>query len=506
MATRLPAPAWAVLGTLALVKLGLHLATSEGYGHFRDELYYLASTEHMAWGYVEHPPLSIALLWLSRALLGDSLLAVRFLPAVAGSATVLVAGLFARELGGGARAQGLAALCVLTTPFHLAIAHFYSMNAFDVLTWAALGWIAARALLREQPRLWLLFGAVAGIGLLNKISVGFLGFGLAVGLVLTSQRRWLASPWLWLGGATAFVLFAPHLAWQIEQGWPTLEFQANARAEKNVALSAFEFAAQQILMGNPVLLPVWATGLWALLAGPGFAALRPLGIVYPVLFVLFVATNAKVYYLAPIYTMLFAVGAATAEPFLARRPWRTPVAAALIVAFSLPAVPITLPLLSQEDLVTYSRALGMEPPATEKHEQGALPQSFADMHGWEDLVDAVARVAAELPPEERAGSIVLATNYGEAGALEVLGAGRELPPVVCGHNSYWEWRPATIDGTVIALRRSREELLRWFDSVERVDTVRCQWCMPYQNEAPVHLARGLRVPPEQLWLEIKRFQ
>ena len=235
-------------------------------------------------------------------------------------------------------------------------------------------------------------------------------------------------------------------------------------------------------------------------------ALRPLGIVYPVLFVLFVATNAKVYYLAPIYTMLFAAGAAAAEPFLARRPWRTPVAAALIVAFSLPAVPITLPLLSQEDLVTYSRALGMEPPATEKHEQGALPQSFADMHGWEDLVDAVARVAAELPPEERAGSIVLATNYGEAGALEVLGAGRELPPVVCGRNSYWEWRPATIDGTVIALRRSREELLRWFDSVERVDTVRCQWCMPYQNEAPVHLARGLRVPPEQLWLEIKRFQ
>jgi hypothetical protein len=127
------------------------------------------------------------------------------------------------------------------------------------------------------------------------------------------------------------------------------------------------------------------------------------------------------------------------------------------------------------------------------------------MHGWQELVDSVERVVALLPSEERRRAVVFATNYGEAGAVEVLGAGRDLPPVVCGHNSYWEWRPDKIDGPVIALRRSREELLRWFDSVERVDTVRCRWCMPYQSDAPVHIARGLKVPPDQFWREIKRY-
>ncbi|MBW2267285.1 MAG: glycosyltransferase family 39 protein [Deltaproteobacteria bacterium] len=505
MAPPLRDTSWAALGTLALAKLALHLATSTGYGHFRDELYYLASTEHLAWGYVEHPPLSIALLWLARTGLGESLLALRCLPALAGAATVIVTGLLARELGGGSRAQFLAALSVLVTPFYLAVGHFYSMNVFDVLLWATLGWLAARILLRSEPRLWLVFGLVAGIGLLNKVSVGFLGFGLVVGLALTPQRRWFSSPWLWLGGGIAFVVFLPHLFWQIQHDWPTLEFQANARADKNPTLSPFEFAAQQFQLGNPVLLPLWLTGLGGLLASRRLAAVRPLGIAYAVLFVLFVATTAKAYYLAPIYTILFAAGAVISEPVLARRTWRMPVAAAVAVFGSLPALPVALPVLSQERFIAYSRAIGLEAPVLERHEQGSLPQNLADMHGWRELVDTVERVVASLAPEERRRAVVLATNYGEAGAVEVLGRHRGLPPVVCGHNSYWEWRPATLEGPVIALRRSREELERWFESVERVDTVRCRWCMPYQKDAPVHVARGLKVPLEQFWREIKRF-
>jgi hypothetical protein len=236
-----------------------------------------------------------------------------------------------------------------------------------------------------------------------------------------------------------------------------------------------------------------------------FAPVRALGIVYPVLFCVFVASNAKVYYLAPIYTILFAAGAVFVEPVLTRRNWLTPAAAALVVLGSLPAIPIALPVLSQEGVVAYSRTIGLEAPAMETHEQGLLPQVFADMHGWPELIDTVERVSATLPPEERARSVILATNYGEAGAIDVLGVGRGLPPVVCGHNSYWEWRPQAIDGPVIALRRSREELEQWFETVERVDTVRCEWCMPFQNDAPVHIARGLKVPLEQFWREIKRY-
>ena len=291
--------AWPALIALALLKLALHFATSDGYGYFRDELYYLASTDRLAWGYVEHPPLSIAMLWLSLNLLGESLLAIRFLPALAGAATVLISGLLARELGGGSRAQLLAALATLITPFYLAIAHFYSMNVFDVLAWVTLVWLAARILLRGEEKLWLAFGVVAGLGLLNKISVAFLGAALVAGILSTPQRHWLANRWMWLGGAVAALLFLPHVIWQVLNDWPTLEFQANARAGKNLALSAVEYGGQQIMLGNPVLLPLWLAGLIGLIFSQRLRAVRALGFVYPLLFVLFVLTTAKSYYLAP---------------------------------------------------------------------------------------------------------------------------------------------------------------------------------------------------------------
>lgn len=285
------------LAGIAFLKLAFHLATVRGYGLFRDELYYLASTDHLAWGYVEHPPLSIALLALSRTVLGDSLIATRWLPALAGAATVFIAGLIVRELGGGRRAELLAALAVLIMPTYLAMGHFFSMNGFDIFFWALLSWIAVRVLLRDESRGWLAFGVVAGIGLMNKISVGFLAGGLTLGLVLTSQRSQLLRPQLWLGGIIALLIFLPHLVWQVQNDWPTLEFQSNARADKNLSLSALDYASEQVLMANPVTLPLWLAGMGGLLFGGRLARLRPLGFVYPVLFVLFVSQAGKAYYL-----------------------------------------------------------------------------------------------------------------------------------------------------------------------------------------------------------------
>jgi hypothetical protein len=495
---------WPLAG-IAFAKLAFHLATFRGYGLFRDEFYYLASTQHLAWGYVEHPPLSIALLALSRGVLGDSLFATRLLPALAGAATVIIAGLIVRELGGGRRAELLAALATLIMPTYLAMGHFYSMNGFDIFFWAALSWIAVRTLMRDQSRLWLVFGVVAGIGLMNKISVGFLAFGVALGLLLTSQRSHLLRPWIWLGGAIALLIFLPHLLWQMQFDWPTLEFQANARAGKNLSLSAFEFASEQVLMANPVTLPLWLAGLGGMLFSARLAKIRPLGLVYPILFVLFVTQAGKTYYLTPIYTLLFAAGAIVLEPVLGWRQWLTPALATAFAVAGIVILPIAVPVLSPESLIDYTRAIGIAPPALEDQEQGALPQIFADMHGWQQLVDTVERVAASLPADQRQRAVVLATNYGEAGALEVLGSALDLPPVVSGHNSYWLWPPESLDGPVITLRRTREELEPWFEHIERVETIQCQWCMPYQNDSPVHIARGLKLPFEEFWLEIKRY-
>jgi hypothetical protein len=501
-------PATRSLALLALAKLLLHLATSSGYGFFRDEFYYLACTEHLALGYVDHPPLSIALLWLSRAILGDSLLAIRFLPALAGAATVFTTGIIARELGGRRAAQMLAALAAFIAPLYLALNHFFSMNAFDLLFWVLLAYLAVRMLARNEPRLWLAFGAIAGLGLENKVSVAFLAFGLVVGLLATPQRRLLASRWLWIGGALALLLFLPHLFWQVREGWPTLEFVANAQAEKILPLTPLEFGLQQIVLVHPLNLPLWLGGLAALLVTPRLARFRALGWAYLAVFALLAIQQTKAYYLVPIYPLLFAAGAVQLEAFCLRRRWAwgIPAAAALLATGGAATLPMAVPVLPVETYVAFSASLPFGEPAAERHELGALPQFFADMHGWEELAETVARVQRGLPPGERAGVRVLTRNYGEAGAIDFLGRSRGLPPAISGHNSYFLWGPGDFSGEVlIVLGRSPEELAEWFESVELIDTVRCTWCIPHQDGVPVYVVRKLVVPVEEAWQRLKRF-
>ena len=498
-----------VLALIALAKLVFHLATSRGYGIFRDELYYIACSQHLALGYVDHPPLSIVLLWLSRHTLGDSLPALRFLAALAGAASVFVSGLIARELGGRRGAQVLTALAVFFAPVFLAFSHFFSMNVFDLLFWAVLELLAVRILQRDEPRLWVPFGVVAGLGLQNKYSVLFFVFGLSVGLSLTPQRRQLASPWPWIGGGLAALIFLPHVWWQVRTGWPSLEFMARASAEKNLPISPLAFFLQQILLLNPVLFPLWLAGLLALLFAPALARVRALGWAYVAVFVLFVTQRAKVYYLAPIYPVLFAAGAVILERWCARRAWHwpLPIASAVTVVVGLILVPMAVPVLPVETFLAYQRVLGLSQPQMERNARAELPQVFADMYGWTELVDTVARVYERLPAEQRGRAVVLVRNYGEAGAIDFLGAPRGLPRAISGHNNYWLWGPGDLqrDDTVIAVGLSREELLTGFETVEPADTVRCQYCMPYENNVPVHIARGLRAPVAELWQRLKRF-
>lgn len=497
-----------LLGLLACARLVLHLATVAGYGIFRDELYYLACADHLALGYVDHPPLSILLLWAERALLGDSLLAIRLLPAFAGAATVFVTGLMARELGGGRGAQVLAALAAFFVPFFLATSHFFSMNAFDVTFWAVLLLLAVRILGRDEPRLWLLFGLVAGLALQNKYTVGVLGVGLGVGLLLSGQRRHLRSPWLWLGGALALAILAPNLLWQILHGWPTAEFMANARAEKIQPIGILEFLAGQIVLLHPLSLPIWIAGLASLLFSSRLRPFRALGFAYVVMFATVLLQGGKVYYIAPAYTVLFAAGASTIDAYVVARGqrWVTTACALVLVLGGLAALPAALPLLPVESFIAYSRAIKIGEPQTERHERGVLPQLFADMHGWEELVDTVERVHRGLPPEDRDKVVVFARNYGQAGAIDFLGSKRGLPPAISTHNTYYLWGPGRYTGgVVIVLGGSEAELAEWFERVERADTVRCDYCMPHENDVPVWICRGLRIPVEEMWARLRRY-
>lgn len=520
----------AALVTLPAVKLVVHLASLRGYGVFRDELYYLASTDHLGWGFVDHPPLSIGLLAVVTGLLGDSLPVVRLVPALAGAATVLVVGLTARRLGAGAFGQAVSMVVVLAAPLYLALHHIYSMNALDVLVWALAAYLLLGVLERPGLGRWLLLGLLLGLGLQTKISVLWLGAGLAVGLVATRRgRRLLATPGPWAAGGLAALLFLPYVLWNAAHGWPTLEFMANAATFKMVARSPVEYLAELALVMNPLTLPVWASGLAFLLAG-GFRRVdgadragRPLPgdvrilgwAAVTVLLILLLAGTAKVAYAGALLTWLFAAGGPAVEAGLGRFLGRKPLGhgavrgavLALLAASGALLAPLALPLLPVEGFLAWSRTLGVTPPAEERHEMGPLPQFFADMHGWEEMVAEVERAVATLPPEERERAVVFGQNYGEAGAVDVLGRHRGLPPAISGHNSYWLWGPppGARGDVVIVLGDDRESLEELFHRVERAGTVECAYCMPYEDGLPVWIARDLRGDLRELWPAVKSF-
>ena len=284
---------------LAGVKLAFHLWIIHGYGWFRDEFYYIACGEHLDWGYVDHPPLVALVTATTRAVLGDSIVAIRLPAALAGPATVIVTGLLAYELGAGRFGQGLAALAVLVATIYLPLQHILSMNAWEPLLWSGVALFVVRGLDRGGLRDWAFAGVLAGVGLQNKHSMLFFGFALLVGLALSPARRTLWTRGPWTMGLVAAVIFLPNVVWEARHGWPTLEFMQHARTFKNVALPPLAFVGQQALVMNPVNAVVWVSGLGWLLFAAAARGWRFLGWAYLALLALFIATGGKDYYLAP---------------------------------------------------------------------------------------------------------------------------------------------------------------------------------------------------------------
>lgn len=498
----------ALLLYLAGIEVLVHLWTSGSYGYFRDELYYIACSHHLAWGYVDQPPLSIFALALTHKLLGDSMFAIRIPVVLSGAACVFLTGWMARELGGGRFAQGLAALSLLVMPTALVFSSFFSMNAFDLLLWIACVLILIRMIRKGEPKLWLAFGLVAGLGLMNKISMGFLGFGVVVGLLLTPQRRLLLSRWAYVGGTLAFALFLPYVVWQLHHDFATLEFMHNATAYKNVALSPGAYLLEQLGTTNPLALPVWGAGLGFLLFARAGRPYRALGLAYLAILVLLIALHGKAYYLAPAYPMLFAAGAVFYERFAQEAPrrWLRPVLAILLVVGGAGGALLVLPILPPNDYVQLAHRLGVEIPKEERGAVGELPQILADRIGWPNLVATVARVYDALPPEDRARASILASNYGEAAAVDFFGPRYGLPAAISGHNSYWLWGPGDATGdVVIAVGFPKEDLEAEFEQVEQVATIVSPHARPSETDLPVYVCRRSREPIREAWPRVKNF-
>jgi len=497
---------------IACTAFVLMAAFHAGYGYFRDELYYLACADHLAWGYVDQPPLSIALLAAWRWLFGDSLHAIRVPAALAISATSFLTALMARRLGGGLYALWLSALSVVAAGMLLGSGRSYSMNPLDIVLWTASLYICVRVLAGDSPNLWLVFGAVVGLGLLNKYSIGFMCAGLAVGLLLTRGRRQMATAGFWGGVLVACLLFLPHVLWEVQNGFPSLEFMHNASQIKNAKIGLGEFIRGQFDGMNYMNGPLWILGLCFYFFHPEGKRFRALGWMYVVVFCIMIAGNGKVYYLSASYPVLLAGGAVFLEKFLrghaASRAWRAlrVVYPGLIVALLGVGLPFMLPVLPVEKFIAYEKALGLTPKSEEVSSVGELPQYYADQFGWEEFAAAVAKIYGTLSPEERKQCVIFVRNYGEAGALDFFGKKYGLPPALCAHNSYWMWGPGERTGNIAIivghdrlLRDNLNDLNRRYARVELAGATECRYAMPYENGRLIFLCRGMNTTFQALW-------
>ena len=493
---------------IATVKLLLQLVTDGRYGYFRDELYYIACSRHLAMGYVDQPPLIAALVWLELHIGGASLNALRFLPAVAGAALVVIAALLAREMGARKFGTWFAALATACIAIGFAMNYLMTMNAFEPLLWMICAYIVVRIINAGNQKLWLWFGAVAGIGLENKYSMSIFGFALVIGLLLTPQRKAFQKRWIWIGGLVALAIILPNLLWQVRHDWPFVELMRNVHAsESNVAINPLQYFAQQIILVGPVLFPIWLAGLLYLFFGRE-GRYRALGWAYVVAFMVIVVLKGKNYYLAPAYAMLLAAGAVAIEKFLekVRRAWLKPAMVAVILLQTAMLLPLTIPILSPKGLAEYIRELPIQLPLTQRSFRGeTLPQQFADQFGWRGMTSAAARVYDALPPAERAEACIFGENYGEASAINFFGERYGLPPALSGNQTYFYWGPGKCTGAVLIVLGSEPQ--RWRALCEKVD-VATELDDPYGmliEDRPVLVCHALKMNLQLAWPQWKNW-
>jgi hypothetical protein len=487
---------------LAATATLIHFLCNGRYGYFRDELYYAACGQYPAWGYLDHAPLAPWIAQLSRKLGGDSLFALRFVPALAGAAKVLLAGWMAREMGGRKFAQVFAAVLTLVAPIYLTFDNFLSMNSFEPVLWMTCAAIVLRILNGGDQRLWLLFGVVAGIGLLNKHSMLFFGSGLTIGLMLTPARRVFRPPWIWIGAGIALLIFLPNLMWEVREGFPTIALLRHVVGGKYATVSAWEFLWQQTLLTLPIAAPVWLGGLWFLFADLRGRKYSVLGWAYMVVLAEMLWLHGKIYYLAPAYIMLLAAGAVWMEglEWVADRPWVRTALIAMFVTAGAVAAPLAMPVLSVEWAIRYARFWDVQAVRVENVPQDELPQLFGDMFGWEEQVSAVARVFHGLPQGEQERAALLAYNYGEAGAIDYFGGRYGLPRAISGHNQYGLWGPRKhMMDVVVAIGFPRSYLEQFFGEVTPAGQVNPKHALPEERNLTVYICREPRQPVGEMW-------
>jgi hypothetical protein len=498
----------AIIGYLFIFKILFHLLHPE-YGYFRDELFYIAISDQFSFGNLDVLPLTPLFLKLFTTIFGYSIKSLHFASSLCGAFSLLLACLITRELGGKKYAILLTGLFVLFSGF-LIFGAIFTYDSLDFLIWVFTIYLLVRIIKENNPKLWILFGFVLGFGLLNKLTILFLGLAIFVSLWFVPQRIYFKSRWIWMAGIIALLFSIPFVIWQSQHNWYFLDVAAGYSGGLAYVASFPEYLWSQILPNNIFSFPVWVTGLGLLLFSSKWKPYRLFGFMYVFLFFLFFFMEAKFYFLIPMYSILLAVGSIKIEEFFENREiQKTKIKFVRIilpityVLLSMPLLPMVVPILPVEQLVKYTSVLGVDAGVrTENNQITQLPQHIADRFGWEEMVDQVAGVYDSVRSELKDEVGILTGNWGQAGALHLLGRKYNLPEPVSLHGWYYfeTLRTHEIKDNYISIGLSQDGLKTIFEEVIPYGIYTHPYCMPYENNKPIYLCRKPKYDLKEYWL------
>lgn len=489
-----------LLAYLALTDFIFHMLFAGNDGYFRDELYYIVSgTQHLSLGYVDFPPFIAYVAALLGFISKDSLISIHVVPALVESLLVFVTGMIARELGGGRKAQLLAAISTLVTLDFLAFGSIFTPDSFDSLWWSLLAYLIIRIIKRKEPKLWIVAGLVVGVGLFTKLTMFFFVASLLISfLVIPSSRKYLRSKWIPIGGLISVAFILPMTYWNFIHGWPMIQFYLQFRGDVSGG-GPLDFFVNQVAGISILNFPILVIGLYFYLRSNEGSQLRALGLTYIILFVFMALLDMKPYYLMPIYPVMYAGGALLIERSSISRIGKfrwfgsKPFIACLIIVALLLA-PIAMPILSPSTLISKYGASA--------YQSSPLP----DKYGWGLMVENLSQAYNTLPANLRSQACIFTSNYGEASAVNFLGKGLGLPEAISGHNNYYIWGPGSCTGHVlITVGISLTEAQSADANATLLTTITCPLCISYEQNLPVYLVVNQTFSIASVWSQVRQY-
>lgn len=500
----------------ALATVVLHLAVSHRFGYYRDELYFIDCAKHLAWGFVDQPPLVAVVTWLT-APLGYPVWGLRFFPGVLSGVTLLMGCAIAKELRGGPFAQTLTALTIFFAPGLIGIAYGLSTEFLSPAAWTTLIYLTIRLVKSRDERWFIPIALVVTIALYAKYSIAGCAVALAIGLLVTGQASLLRSRWLLFGVALTVLLVLPNALWQVGHGFPMLEVlhndQLNRHALRNGMadespnrwINALYMFGLQFAYQNPLFAPVWIWGLIWLWREPAY---RFLTVAYLLLLSVLILTIGRGYYIQGLYPALFAAGAVAIEAAIRRRArWLAPAILGALVVAGLPMFPLSIPILPLPAYMAYERAIGLSRPAPPDGKSHLINPMFADQLGWKTMTQTVAGAYWSLPPAQRRITAVFADRYAYAGALDYYGPRYGLPEVISPNNSYYLWGTRGYTGRSVLAVGATDYwlLLHWFGSVRQIAVYRNDYRWMLEGPLPIYLCTQPRTTLAAMWPAFKYY-